>query len=227
MTLEKKQIIRKKIIERYFLDLNFRIENFNSTRKRMDVYLSSDFNVFELINPDENKLSDIISDLLDSSGTHAQGDLFLREFLTVANIKKTNTSNYKVVREDATTYICHSNRRIDITIDMATCGIGIENKPWALDQEDQVRDYQEHLNRKYNGNFVLVYMSGDGSDPTSIEEEFKKHLLNQKKLIIFKYPDELIKWLRRCKKECESEKYRWFLRDFIQYVETHFSYNVF
>jgi len=214
----------EKTIERYFYDLSFRLINFNAAKKKMDVYLSSDFNVFKLINPDENKLSDIISDLLDSSGNHGQGDLFLREFLSVANITKKHNSDYKVLREDTTTYITHANRRIDITIDIGEWGIGIENKPWAFEQKDQVKDYQEHLDKKYSGDFILVYMTGDGSDPDSIDEELKNLLLDQKKLIIFPYPGQLIDWLRRCQKECESDKYRWFLKDFIEYIDTNFSY---
>jgi hypothetical protein len=215
----------KKTIERYFIDLSFRLRNFNAAKKRMDVYLSSDFNVFKLINPDENKLSDIISDLLDSSGTHGQGDLFLREFFSEANIRNKYNPNYKVLREDTTAYITHANRRIDITLDMGKWGVGIENKPWASDQKDQVKDYQEHLDKKYSGNFTLVYMTGDGSGPDIDDEELKDRLLNQEKLIIFPYPGKVINWLICCQKECESDKYRWFLKDLIEYIDTKFSYS--
>src|SRR4051794_32824876 len=39
------------------------------------------FNVFSLIKPDENRLSDILADLLDPDGPHGQGNLFLRLLL--------------------------------------------------------------------------------------------------------------------------------------------------
>ena len=211
-------------IRRYFTNINFRLYNYHQSKKQMDIYLSSDFNVFDLINPDENKLSNILSDLLDISGTHGQGDLFLREFLSISNISATKLSSSKVFREDATTYISHSNRRIDITIDLDNFGIGIENKPWALDQKDQVQDYQEHLEKKYSGKFTLVYMTGDGSYPTSIDDELKKKLIDQGKLVMFPYPSMFLKWLKLCKKQCESEKYRWFLRDLIEYINTNFSF---
>jgi hypothetical protein len=38
------------------------------------------FNVFAFIEPDENRLSDILADLLDPRGSHGQGDGFLRLF---------------------------------------------------------------------------------------------------------------------------------------------------
>ena len=224
MVIERQHINREKKISSYFADLNFRLDNYHQSKKLMDVYLSHDFNVFDLISPDENKLSDIISNLLDVSGTHGQGDLFLREFFSVANISASNFSSCKIFREDATTYITHSNRRIDITIDLDDFGIGIENKPWALEQTDQIKDYHEHLYKKYNGNFSLVYMTGDGSPPTSIDDKLKRNLIDQGKLIMFPYPTLFIKWLKLCKRQCESEKYRWFLRDFIEYIITNFSF---
>jgi hypothetical protein len=171
---------REKSIKRYFSDISFRMNNFNISKKRLDIYLSNDFNVFELINPDENKLSDIIADLLDVHGTHGQGNLFLYEFFSVANINQKNISNFKVVREDTTTYISRSNRRIDITIDLGDFGIGIENNPWASDQADQVNDYKEHLDKKFSGNFSIVYVTGDGSEPTSIDEKLKRDMMKQK-----------------------------------------------
>lgn len=224
MALKSHHISQENKIRSYFTDLNFRLDNYRQSKKLMDIYLSNDFNVFDLISPDENKLSDIVSDLLNAHGNHGQGDLFLREFFSVANISVINFSNCKIIREDATTYISHSNRRIDITIDLDDIGIGIENKPWAIDKTDQIKDYQEHLYKKFNGNFYLVYMTGDGSLPTSIDDELKRNLLDQGKLILFPYPSLFLKWLKLCKKQCESEKYRWFLRDFIEYIITHFSF---
>lgn len=224
MALKSHHIDREYRIRSFFANLNFRLDNYHQSKKLMDVYLSNEFNIFELISPDENKLSDIISDLLDVHGTHGQGDSFLHEFLTISNISVTNFSNCKIIRENITTYISHSNRRIDITIDLDDLGIGIENKPWAIDQTDQIKDYQEHLYKKFNGNFYLVYMTGDGSPPTSIDDELKRNLMNQGKLIMFPYPSLFLKWLKLCKKQCESEKYRWFLRDFIEYIVTNFSF---
>jgi len=42
--------------------------------------LAPRFNCFDFINPDENKLSEVLAELLDPKGTHAQGDVFLRLF---------------------------------------------------------------------------------------------------------------------------------------------------
>jgi hypothetical protein len=40
------------------------------------------------------------------------------------------------------------SRRIDFTVDMGPDGVGVENKPWASDQEEQVLDYVRHLAKK-------------------------------------------------------------------------------
>jgi PD-(D/E)XK nuclease superfamily len=67
-----------------------------------------------------------------------------------ADLNRYNLSKFRgVVREDATRYIIASQRRIDITIDFGNAGIGIENKPWAGEQPDQLRDYAAHLAKKY------------------------------------------------------------------------------
>jgi len=210
--------------DRYYSDLRFRLTNFAAAKKKLDIYLSSEFNVLNVINPNENKLSDIISDLLDSSGTHGQGDLFLRLFLSTIGQSDRYISRYRVVREDPTTHISNSSRRIDITLDFGNYGIGVENKPWALDQEDQVKDYVYHLDKKYKGNFALVYIPGDGSNPTSIEESLLKSLIDQGKFYILPYPGQLVMWLHSCVKECESDKYRWFLKDLMKYIDTNFTY---
>ena len=48
----------------------FKLTTFRTAKKELDLYLSSGFNVFEHIQPDENALWDIISDMLDAQGTH-------------------------------------------------------------------------------------------------------------------------------------------------------------
>ena len=130
----KVQIERK--VDNFFSSLQFRFDIFQTAKKEMDVYLACDFNVFDYIAPDENRLSDIIAGLLDPNGKHGQGDVFLREFLKVTGKSENyNVQKRKVIREGPTTYIRKSQRRIDITIDFGKSGIGLENKPWAGEQE--------------------------------------------------------------------------------------------
>ena len=70
-------------IEGFFHDLAFRYEIFQIQKREIDRHLASNFNVFDYIVPnrDENRLSDIIANLLDPRGSHGQRDIFLRQFL--------------------------------------------------------------------------------------------------------------------------------------------------
>ena len=64
--------------------------------------------------------------------------------------------------------------------------MGIENKPWAIEQTDQIKDYVEHMRAKY-GDFAIVYLSGDGSEPQSIDEQERVKLTRANRLIVFSY----------------------------------------
>lgn len=207
----------------FLSNLKFRFDIFRDTKREMDLHVASDFNVFSYIRPDEDRLSDMIAELLRPNGKHGQGDVFLKEMLnTIGKSASYDAEGVRVVREDPTTHIKKSNRSIDITIDFGKFGVGIENKPWAGEQEEQIKDYQDHLNKKYGGNFVLIFLSGDGSEPESIGEEEKRKLQQRGNLLTLSYPVEFKNWLERCCKECQAEKIRWFLRDFVEFVERNF-----
>ncbi|NOH17266.1 PD-(D/E)XK nuclease family protein [Clostridium cochlearium] len=223
MNKEEKQTETYKIAK-YFSELQFRINIYNKAKKETDVYLASDFNVFDYINPNENKLSDIIANLLDPNGTHGQKDTFLKEFLKIIDKKiDYDLMDCRIVREDPTTYIQNNQRIIDITINFENkFEIGIENKTWDKEQENQLQDYQKHLRKKYGENFCIIYISGDGSEPESLSLKLKKQLLKENKLIILKYKSHIKNWLDECYKECKSEKIRIFINDFINYVEQNF-----
>ncbi len=224
-SLLKESALDKKDLDNFFSQLRFRLEIFQATKKRMDVYLASDFNVFDYVDPNENLLSDIIRDLLNPAGKHGQDDIFLKEFLKLVG----KSENYKaqrvnLIREDTTKYIIKSQRRMDIVIDFnKEFALVIENKPWAEDQKDQIKDYRENLEMEYTGKYLLLYLSRDGKSPSdwSIPEDLRKSLEIQKKFMTISYND-VKNWLEFCYKECRAEKVRWFLRDFIEYVEEEF-----
>lgn len=219
----------KSDVIKFFDDLKFRLNLFQGFKKYTDKYLASKFNVFDYIYQDENRLSDIIADLLDPNGKHGQEEVFLREFLNlILNRVEKSIAGYdlrkaRISREKTTNYLIRSQRRIDITINLGTFGIGIENKPWAGDQEHQLRDYNENLNRQFKGNYLLIYLSGFGAEPQSLNQNEKENLKEQKKLLVICYPIEFKEWLQNCYKECNSEKIRYFLRDFIDFVDGKFN----
>lgn len=63
----------------------------------------------------------------------------------------------KLIREDSTAYIVNNQRRIDITLNFENkFEIGIENKPWDKEQENQLQDYEKHLRKKVREEVALT-----------------------------------------------------------------------
>lgn len=200
-------------------------------KRERDIYEASDFSVVEIIGPDENQLSDVISELLNPKGRHGQGDVFIKAFLKIIAKKVDETKyeniysrNVRVKREDSNVYTTEPQGRIDITLGFDNFGIGIENKPRPGHPPKQLERYEKLLNEKFRGNFILIYLSTDYSPPPreSIDLDRRKVLEREKKFTIFSYTIELKDWLESCYKECRAEKVRWFLRDFIDFIEENF-----
>jgi len=55
-------------------NLKFGLQVLEKSQKETDRLLSTRFNLIDLINPDENKLSELISILLNPHEKHGQGD---------------------------------------------------------------------------------------------------------------------------------------------------------
>jgi hypothetical protein len=109
---------------------------------------------------------------------------------------------------------------MDILLDWEKCGVMIENKPWTIDQSRQLADYRSHLEKRFQGRYLIVYLTVDGHRPqgTSISTSELDDLEEAGKYLSITYHDEIKGWLEECVHQCQSEKYRWFLRDFIQYI---------
>ncbi|RKY51372.1 MAG: hypothetical protein DRP92_07185 [Candidatus Neomarinimicrobiota bacterium] len=134
-----------------------------------------------------------------------------------------------VSRESFTAQIENQNRRIDLTVefknpksDKLAFVIGIENKPWADDPENQIEDYIKHLDRISGNDYLLIYLPGLKREAESIKPETKEKLKQRGKFLETNYRKLLIPWLRECIKECEADKVRWFLKDFVSWIEKSF-----
>jgi PD-(D/E)XK nuclease superfamily protein len=207
----------------FFGVLAQKLRSHHDAVRRLDRFLSTRFNVFTLIKPDENRLSDIIANLLDPKGSHGQKPLFLDSFLDLVGLRELRLSTPPmIVREDPTRYIRASARRIDVTVDFGHFGLGIENKPWAGDQQDQLMAYHEHLILKYSGRFCLVYITPAGNRPFSMPHKVVERELQQKRLRLLSYASDVLSWLEEPAISCSSDKFRWFLRDFTDYIRESF-----
>lgn len=194
--------------------------------------LAPDFNLFEeYISPREVDLSRILADLLNPKGPHAQKSRFLEAFLDEVRIWEKlgipangiKTETVSVRTEVKTTNIEHDLRRMDIVIRWGSNALAIENKPWADDDKDQIKDYTDHLRAQSCEHWCLLYLSGNGEGPSecSIDAETCEKLHRERRLIVRGYKD-LLPWLNRCMAVCEAERVRWFLLEFKTYIQAEF-----
>lgn len=197
-------------------------------RKRYAPLLSPDFNVFSYIEPDELRLSRIIADLLDPKGRHAQGAVFLERFLVWIGTTDWHAEDATSAWiEVPTTHNESKDRRLDILVDWRgdKRGLAIENKPWALDQTTQIEDYAAEMKKRYGDSWRLVYlagMEGQVPDEGSIAKVARKELEDSGNLVMKCYESMLTDWIDPCMAVCQSERFRWFLKEFKSYVEATF-----
>lgn len=210
----------------YFGGLATRLSETEQERRAEQARAAPVFNVFEYLKHqglDEIGLSRLLANLLDPYGIHGQGDRFLKIFLRdIAKTEWPCGPATRIIREDLTRFSHSPGRRIDITIHLGSRGIGVENKPWAGEGEDQIKDYKEHLARKYKGNFCLLYLSGNGAPPKSLSKGQLRMLSNRGKFRIVTYHEDLAEWTKSCQEVCPSDHVRWFLEDFHNYIRDTF-----
>src|SRR5690606_34349033 len=102
--------------------------------------------------------------------------------------------------------------------------IAIENKIWADDQNNQLRDYSNFLERKSQGNYQLLYLNPYGLEPKSksIDNKLKESLISQNKLKIIGYKQDIIPLINNWLVICEADNVSHFLKEFKKYLEIKF-----
>ena len=227
---------------RFFVELSPRLDTAKVLERDLDRHLARRFNVSDYLNTSEAGLSRIIADLLNPAGPHGQGTIFLATLLEgLAEIRhrpKLGTAFTKrigVVTERTIT----NNRRLDISVeipdgDRAFC-LAIENKPYADDQPNQVKDYLGYLEQEYSNRFLLLYLSptSDGPDESSIPQDELQRWHERFAIMAYRadaasvdsegssgdvFDDfrvelSLANWFAACRQRCDPERLRYFLRD--------------
>jgi hypothetical protein len=237
-------VVSKKTIGQFFDELQFKLKIIERHKQQTDRYLASDFSVFSYIWCDENKLSDIIANLLKPNGTHGQGNKYLLAYLEMLfnfsdknpvlqnkihefkSLVESKSNQIKIIREKSTDYIERSQRRMDIVIDFgAGYGLMIENKPWTIDQNEQLKHYYQDMKLRFKETVILVYLSGNGTPPSldSLSKSLTLEITENGEYLETNFPQHITNWLERCLLTTEADKMRWFLRDFKDYIETNFS----
>ncbi len=235
-------------LERFFAEIAPRLETAQTLDDELDRQLARRFNVFRYLRTDEKGFSRMIADLLDPSGVHGQGTAFLK-LLTdkldfAQDVTPSDLSNAKVQMERR----IDGGRRIDIVveIDSQHC-LAIENKSnSAVDKEDQVEDYLGWLKREYDYS-LLVYLSpaGDGPSETSMGRETIEDLEtstprrfaimpcgSKQRLDLddgfdkLRLESSLVNWFADCRKNCDVDRLRWYLREVEMYCRQRYGGNV-
>ncbi len=218
------------ILESFFHGMHYYLDVSREARQALASAVAASFSVFDYLQPDENLLSRLISDLLDPKGNHGQGSAFLVCFLqrliavncTIPPDWLTRVDKATVVNEASTSFLSNNARRIDIRIELPPrFGIGAENKPWAAEQIAQLSDYRVELDRRYQGQFVLVFLCQQGRTPESIPDGEWMDLRRSGRGAILGYSDDFLTWLLDCHRRSQADKIRHFLNDFARYVQSN------
>lgn len=189
----------------------------------------SDINIFEALGVEykENYHSKFIAYLIDPHGDHYQ-ELFANEFLKKLG-RYTKAKKFKNLTahdiESVETEACaKDNRRIDILISLKDKRyIIIENKLYAKDQPDQLKDYIKHIREKvknidnFHENILTIYLhKNEDTEPSKyslgtkngfkINDDLMYNSSNKKMSCYLKLDYKWIKeWINACIGVCENK----------------------
>lgn len=170
-------------------------------QKEKEILKNEKFNIFSVLNIEtrENKThSAFLSELLNPTGSHLKGNIFLKSFLEIIECNSLDLNTAFVVTEKdigPRNDILKCGGRIDIFIsDHSGNCISIENKIYAGDQYTQIErycNYNKDLNKVY-------YLTLQGTEPS---DDSKGGLTSDKDFFIISYKETIIRWLQLCFKE--------------------------
>lgn len=212
--------IEFKEIENILNIVRARIDAHYKFKKEYNRQLALDFSLFQFFSVGENKISQVLAYFLDIYQNHGQGDIFLAEFLKAFTGKEIEIKQLANVCEKIIT----NKRRLDVYIELKDLTIGIENKIWADDQKNQLKDYSEYLQKNTNGNYILFYLNPYGTEPKlkSIDKKLSQKLYAENKLKVISYKQDLIPLINRWLINCEADNVSYFLKEFKKYLEVKF-----
>ena len=163
------------------------------------------FNIFEIVNISHKEvyMCRLLSELLNPSGSHHQGNIYLKLFFETLNKNYCDKFNLKtpenaeVLREEG----IEGCRRIDITIDDIENKqyLPIEVKIYAQDQKEQCKDYLKKAKDKYSQgeNARLCYLTIEGHlpDESSLGDMPEDE---RAQIIEISWRKDIIEWLDAC-----------------------------
>jgi hypothetical protein len=182
------------------------------------------FRALSVLSPDENRLSDIIAELLSPRGSHGQGATFLTLFTSrCGSVSGRPLHHVSIHRESCTIFIANQRRRIDLLVDGGKWGIGIENKPWAGEQKDQLQDYADDLEKRFGDSFLLIRLAGNDGDAKSLDAVRQEQLSAQGKFASWRYDTDLLAWVNACRQRCQAPRVASFLEELVRFIAAEFT----
>ncbi len=222
-------------LQAFFTGLGPAVRIAQRAQAELDRRAATRFSLFDFFYERETDLSRIFGGLLDPDGTHGQGDTFLRLFLDEVRevVDREVHGRFPAGNlRDSRVYLEHrtnTRRSIDIVVRLrGDTWIGIENKPWAGEQPDQISDYLKYLRTKAgsetDSDAWLVYLSGDGKRPETVPDapEDRMRCPTLPYSGAERSSPSLENWVEKCRAECEAERVRWFLTDLHEYIRKRF-----
>lgn len=215
-----------------------KIGSLHEAKRLYGSQIAPEFYIFDYLRDDEMGLSRFIGNLLNPKGKHGQGDVFLKQFLIQTNQLLLNanqelglSNNEDNVQTNQWDFVSTENcevkleegidnqRRIDISLRFSHGEmIGIENKPWASDQKNQLHDYADYIHNKAGDKpWLLIYLCNEKPSEESISEKKRRNLEESGHLITMSY-DELISWLLTCISYAKAPIVRTFIDELIKYI---------
>jgi hypothetical protein len=182
------------------------------------------FTVFDFLRTDELGLSDVIRWMLDPNETHGQRDIFLVLFNEIFQVNHNIKTRSAISKTEMPTHsIFLSSRRIDVHVQCEDFILAIENKPFASWQNNQVRDYLEHLQNQAPNRHCLVLLKGaTGNVPADQLGPAELDSLKEERRLIDSDYETLERWVRCCGRECQAPRVRTILEEFSEYLKRVF-----
>ena len=156
------------------------------------------FNLFAILGRETDEVqthSAILAELLDPSGSHGQGAVFLRQFVDLLK-RRFVVADMAVDAARVQTEAClDGESRVDILIETDDTRIVIENKIYARDRRGQLAKYHAYAVQRSKSKVVYLTLKGDPPSQESLGN------LPIEEVALVSYESDVLAWLDACVKE--------------------------
>lgn len=166
----------------------------------------------------ETALSRYIAMLLNPQAEHAQAELYLALWLRQFDLTHFDAKQCRRVEVERRTA---SGRFLDIYLEFEDGVIGIENKPWAIDQTDQLHDYADYLQRQAHGKpWLLIYLGNSEPAEQSLTKLRREQLEASGNFLMLSFY-EVVQWLMEAARHSRPQQVRLFIETLVDFINVN------